>query len=211
MPWSLGIIPDGNRRFARKHGIPLVKAYALGVSKAWEVLEWSLEAGIRKGVFYALSLENLRNRGPWEKRVLFSLFKRELKKTDRLRELGVNLFFAGRRDLLPRDIRELMAEAEGDRGGDFDLYVALAYSGIDEVVRAARRMREDDILKFLDVPFPLDMVLRTSGEHRLSNFLPLQSAYAELVFLDKLWPEITREDFYGALEEYAKRERRFGR
>ena len=211
MPWSLGIIPDGNRRFARKHGISLVKAYALGVSKAWEVLEWSLEAGIRKGVFYALSLENLRSRGPWEKRILFSLFKRELKKTDRLREMGVNLFFAGRRDLLPRDIRELMARAEGDRGGHFDLYVALAYSGVDEVVRAAKRMKGEDILKFLDVPFPLDMVLRTSGERRLSNFFPLQSAYAELVFLDKLWPEVTKEDFYGALEEYARRERRFGR
>jgi undecaprenyl diphosphate synthase len=217
-PTTIGIIPDGNRRYAKKNNIPLVKAYWRGVKKAEEALEFlKRETNVKFAYFYTLSLENLRKRTKTELNTLFKILKKEIDrwlKTDP----GVEVRFGGELEFLPKRIREGAEKLEEKtRGNEPKVGLMIGYSGIEEVLRAARLAKNpksyEELRRYFYLPdFPdADLILRTSGEMRLSGFLPLQSAYAEFIFYPKLWPEMERTDFIAVLEEYAGRDRRFGR
>lgn len=217
-PKAVGIIPDGNRRYAKKHNISFFEAYKKGVEKAELALRFlKEETKVKYVYFYTLSLENLKRRSKTEISLLFKLLKRKLlefleKKPE------AEFRFGGELDLLPRELVELMKRVERESEGNWPkVGLLVGYSGIQEVLRAARLAKDpssyEDLRRFFYLPdFPdVDLVVRTSGEERLSGFLPLQSAYAEFVFYPKLWPEMEVEDFRAVLEEFSRRERRFGR
>ncbi|MGC8582271.1 MAG: polyprenyl diphosphate synthase [Thermoproteus sp.] len=230
LPRHIAVIPDGNRRYARKYGLSLVEAYRHGVEKVRKFATWVLEyRDIRHMTFFALSTENLQ-RSRAELEVLFKIFKNEIRRTQEdpiIHENKVRVRFIGDRSLLPQDLVKEMERLEDVTSsyGDYDLTLALGYGGRAEIVRCVKRIvggevrletiDENSLFRCLDTsylkyPEP-DVLIRTGGEKRLSNFLLYQTAYSELFFLDKYWPEIEREDLRVVLEEYATRQRRFGR
>jgi undecaprenyl diphosphate synthase/tritrans,polycis-undecaprenyl-diphosphate synthase [geranylgeranyl-diphosphate specific] len=230
LPRHIAVIPDGNRRYARKAGLDLHAAYKLGVEKIRSFLHWVLEfRDIKCVTVFALSTENL-NRSRLELEILFRVFRKEIERAVEdplIHENRVRVRFIGNRSLLPESLASAMRALESATGGysDYYLTVAMGYGGRDEIVRCVRRilagvvelheLTEDALFACLDtreIPHPEpDVVIRTGGERRLSNFLLYQSAYSELVFLDKLWPEVGREDLIYVIREYSKRQRRFGR
>lgn len=234
VPTHLAVIPDGNRRWARKVGLSIVDAYRVGADKVEEFLDWSLDFGIRTVTVYVLSTENFMRRSRMELELLYGLLKEKLikvRKDERIHRNRVRVRVIGRTWLLPEDVRrevELTERATADYS-DHYLNLAVIYGGRQELVDAVKKLvvdyssgklsvndiNEDTLFKYLylgDEPNPEpDLVIRTGGEHRLSNFLVYESAYSELYIMSKYWPEITREDLREALEEYARRERRFGR
>ncbi len=228
-PISIGVIPDGNRRYARKVGIPYAEAYKKGLETAKRALDFVVNETKTKYVqFYTLSLENLKKRSKEELSVLFKLMKKELENILVNNPWNARICFGGRIHLLPREIQELIRKVEKKTESNNGVNVGLliAYTGLAEVVDAIKKavslvqegiLRPDEInedalrtLVYIPFPFP-DFILRTSGEKRLSGFLPIQSVYSELIFYPKLWPEMTEEDFRKVYEEFASRERRFGK
>ncbi|GAB6947372.1 polyprenyl diphosphate synthase [Vulcanisaeta sp. JCM 16161] len=234
VPVHIGVIPDGNRRWARKVGISITEAYRIGSDKVEEFLDWSLDFGIRIVTVYVLSTENFLRRSKLELDLLYRLLKEKLikvRKDDRIHRNRVRVKVIGRTWLLPEDVRreiELTEEATADYS-DHYLNLAVVYGGRQEIIDAVRRilidynsgrlnisdLNEDVMFKYLyvgDEPYPEpDLIIRTGGEHRISNFLLYETAYSELYILNKYWPEITKEDLKQALDDYARRERRFGR
>lgn len=230
LPRHIAVIPDGNRRYARKYGLSFHQAYKHGVEKVRKFASWVLEyREIKHITFFALSTENLR-RSRTELELLFKVFKEEIRKAKEdplIHENRVRVRFIGDRSLLPQDLVRAMEELEAATSsyGDYDLTLALGYGGRNEIVRCIRRLLSGEVklaeinesalfqcldTSYLQYPEP-DILIRTGGEKRLSNFLLYQTAYSELFFLDKYWPEIEREDLREVLEEYARRQRRFGR
>ncbi|MCD6503161.1 MAG: di-trans,poly-cis-decaprenylcistransferase [Euryarchaeota archaeon] len=231
IPRHVGIIMDGNRRYAKKLGLDPKLGHVFGAQKLEEVLKWCLDLGIREVTLYAFSTENFK-RSKEEVEHIFNLMKsklEELEKSDMIHKNKVQVRFIGRLELLPDDLRKTMRKIE-DLTKDYDRYrlnVAVAYGGRSEIVDAIKnivrdviegRIHVEDISealisKYLYTKDSLDpdLIIRTSGEERLSNFLIWQSAYSELYFVDALWPEFTKLDFLLAIRSYQKRERRFGR
>ncbi len=229
-PRVLGVIPDGNRRYARKVGISLAEAYTLGVQRAKELMTYIAEkTPVETVYFYTLSAENIAKRSKQELSILFQLFKKQLTEVLTNNPWDARIRFAGRRSLLPQKIRNLMDEVE-EKTANKDgptIILAVGYTGLLEIVDMARRVAEDvaagklrpedvderAIMERLYVPNApqVDLLVRTSGEMRTSGFLPVETLYAELVFYPKLWPEIEEQDIKAILEEYAARERRFGK
>jgi tritrans,polycis-undecaprenyl-diphosphate synthase [geranylgeranyl-diphosphate specific] len=234
LPMHIGVIPDGNRRWARKMGLSIVEAYRVGSNKVEEFLEWSLDFGIRVVTVYVLSTENFLGRSKFELELLYRLLKEKLIKVrmdERIHRNRVRVRVIGRTWLLPEDVRreiELTERATADYS-DHYLNLAVVYGGRQELIDAVRKLivdfnsgklgmndiNEDTLFNYLylnDEPHPEpDLVIRTGGEYRLSNFLLYETAYSEIYVLNKYWPEITKEDLKQALDEYARRERRFGR
>ncbi|MDP6671302.1 MAG: polyprenyl diphosphate synthase [archaeon] len=227
---SIAFIPDGNRRYARKVGVNYAKSYQLGTRKAWEVIDWLKEyPQIKAGTFYTLSLENLA-RGKLELRVLLKLFEMELdrvKKSRVFEEQGIRLKFLGRLESLPKKIRQKIGEAE-ELTADFEkkqVNLALGYNGQAEIVDAAKKfaeqykqgeasledLNETSFSNYLYSSAQPDLIVRTSGTQRLSGFLTYQSAYSELYFSEKFWPEFQEQDLGAAVQEFDARERRFGK
>ncbi len=227
---SIAFIPDGNRRFAKSHGLGLLQAYSLGTNKAWEVLSWLSDyPKIKSGTFYTLSLENA-TRTKTELSILFRIFEKELDKVKTnafLHENGIRLKFIGQKNIFPKKVQGKMAEAEKatDSNSERTIFLALGYNGQQEIVDAAKKIAEaakkgfspdaldkDSFKKFLydDVPEP-DMIIRTSGTKRLSGFLTYQSAYSELCFIEKCWPELEKKDLDLAIADFEQRKRRFGK
>ena len=233
VPRHVAIIMDGNRRWARQKGLPPWLGHDEGARTAERVLDWCRELGIRVATLYALSTENL-NRPPEELSQLLSLLQRRLKlllEDRRVYEHRIRVKVIGDLELLPAHIRALAGELERRTASHNSYYLnlAIAYGARRELVEAFRRlveevlrgrMRPEDITeeaigKFLytsSLPFPEpDLILRTAGEYRLSNFLLWQGAYSELVFMDVPWPSLRRIDFLRAIRIYQERHRRFGR
>jgi len=232
-PKSIAVIPDGNRRYAKKHGLPLEVAYAKGFQKVNSVLEWAFEEKVRRMSFWALSFENFKKRSSLELRVLFGLMREKMNEAlhaPEFKERDVRIKFFGRVDLLPKTIQELVKEIEEKTGerSEFELQVGIAYSGQEEIIRAStmiaqelaagrvseeqlQRMPANNFYKYLYTSFEPDMVIRTGGVHRLSGFLPFQSAYSEYYFSPKLWPEFSKKDFQKSVWEYENAQRRFGK
>ncbi len=221
---AVAIIMDGNGRWARRRGLPIAAGHRAGSRALRPVVEAAIDLGVRSLVVYAFSTENW-TRPPDEVDALMETFSetidRELQ--DLARE-GVRTRFVGRRDRAPSALQRKMAELEAATADKnrLQLWIAFDYGGRAEVVEAARRaleagvapdlLDEERFASFLyepDMPDP-DLLIRTSGELRISNFLLWQAAYAELVFVDKLWPDFSGEDLRAALEDYASRRRRFG-
>jgi tritrans,polycis-undecaprenyl-diphosphate synthase [geranylgeranyl-diphosphate specific] len=230
IPKHVAIIMDGNRRFAREFGLAKNEGHAKGKDKLEELMEWCLELGIRILTVYAFSIENMK-RSDEEVEYLLDLFEdnfRRLGDDERIHENRIRVTVLGQRDLLPDRVQRAIEYAE-DRTRDYDQYfynIAVAYGSRQEMVTAirgvARAVKEgeldiDDIdeqvfsryLYTANFPDP-DLMLRTSGEERVSNFLLWQLAYSELYFTDVYWPGFRKIDFLRAIRSYQMRGRRFG-
>jgi undecaprenyl diphosphate synthase len=224
VPTHVGYILDGNRRWAKKHGLPTYEGHLAGYNALKDVIEVTADAGVKYISFYTWSAENW-SRAEEEVRGIFRLI-RQLFRTDlkELQEKGFHLVVLGDRNRLPDDIVQMIEEAEtvSSDGTRATLAMCFNYGGQQEIIRATRRIAETGIdsstlnvtefAKYLDHPEipPCDVVVRTSGEQRLSNFMLWRAAYSEFIFVDKMWPEMTSEDVTGILEEYSHRKRRFG-
>ena len=228
LPRHVAIIMDGNGRWAHAHGLPRGEGHRRGVEALRRAVRFAVRRGIRFLTLFSFSSENW-SRPDEEIEGLFNLVRIFIRgDLDELNRSGVKIRVIGERDTLPTDIGALIAEAEtvtsGNRG--LNLTVAFNYGARDEIVRAARALAEQALrgeiapdaidhiafekaLDTVGVPDP-DLIIRTSGEQRISNFLLWQAAYAELIFLPVLWPDFTDEDFEAALIEYISRERRYG-
>ena len=228
VPVHVAIIMDGNGRWAAGRGLPRVAGHRAGAQAVRRTIELGVRAGIGWLTLYAFSSENWR-RPPSEVFDLTSLLRHYMRQElAELKAQGVRLRVLGDRTRFDADIRSDLDRAERETAGNagLNLNVALSYGARAEIAAAARRAAEavqagtldpaalDEVafagfLSTSGMPDP-DLVIRTSGEHRLSNFLLWQSAYAELVFTDVLWPDFGAAEFDAALAEYARRERRFG-
>jgi undecaprenyl diphosphate synthase len=225
LPVHVGIVMDGNGRWAQRRGLPRTEGHRAGEEALFDAVEGALELGIPWLTVYAFSTENWR-RPADEVRFLIN-FNTDIlrRRRDELHERGVRITFAGRRDWrVPRRlVREMDASvALTARNRRMTLTIAFNYGGRAEIVDAARaivaagvpaeRIDERTIARHLYVPgMPdCDLVVRTSGEHRISNFLLWELAYAELVFCDVLWPDFRRVHLFEAVREFQRRQRRFG-
>jgi tritrans,polycis-undecaprenyl-diphosphate synthase [geranylgeranyl-diphosphate specific] len=230
VPNHLAIIMDGNRRFAAAHGLDVSKGHAKGRDVAELLLDWCLEVGIRTLTIYALSTENF-SRSSDELEGLMDLYERALRDIavdERVHRHQIRVQVIGNRSLLPARVQEAIEVAEKATQGysRYRFNVALAYGGRDEIVQAiralAREVRDgtlapeqidsDAVSRHLytrDLPDP-DLIFRTSGEERISNFLLWQAAYSELYFSDVLWPGLTRLEFLRAIRSFQMRRRRYG-
>lgn len=225
LPRHVAIVMDGNRRWARQRGLPEAEGHAAGVEAIRPILRHAVERGIAVLSIYAFSRENW-SRGESEVHTLFALLDAAIRdETPELVRQGVQVRLSGRLEELPDAIRTSIVEALAatDGGHRLTLNVALNYSGRSEIADAVRRCMADGLapedvdeaaiaarLYTADLPDP-DLVIRTGGDQRLSNFLVWQSAYAEFYFCEKLWPDFGPLDLDEALADYAGRSRRFGR
>jgi undecaprenyl diphosphate synthase len=219
---------DGNGRWAKQRGLPRTRGHEAGEHALFDCVEGAIEVGVQWLSAYAFSTENWK-RSPEEVRFLMGFNENVLvRRRDEMHALGVRVRWAGRRERLwPRVIRRLEeAEELTRRNTVLTLTMCVNYGGRAEIVDAVRRIARDavdgrlkpervsekTIGKYLDEPeMPdVDLFVRTSGEQRMSNFLLWQSAYAELAFVDTLWPDFDRRELWKAIEEYARRDRRYG-
>jgi len=211
VPVHVAIIMDGNGRWAEQRGLPRSTGHEMGEKALFDVVEGALEAGIRYLSVYAFSTENW---GRPEEEVDFLLgFNRKLlrQRRDDMNERGVRIRRIGRREPVPDEVLDefTAAEAATAHNTRMDLMVCFNYGGRAELEDAAAAGSIPDNLYAPDLP-DVDLLIRTSGEMRLSNFLLWQSAYAELYFTETLWPDFDRHALRSALEDYAARHRRFG-
>lgn len=212
----LAVIMDGNGRWAEKRHLPRIMGHRAGAEALDRCMHYCKAAGIRYLTVYAFSTENWK-RSEEEVTGLMKLLSGFVhSKEKELLAEGVRFKVIGRRSDLSEKLQaEIAALEEKTKAGDFTLIVALSYGGRDEIVRAAMKFRggtEEDFANCLDtagLPDP-DLVIRTSGEQRISNFLLWQSAYSEYYFTETLWPDFDQVEFDRALASYAKRERRMG-
>ena len=228
LPKHVAIIMDGNGRWAEARGLPRVAGHRRGAEVVRRTVDGALELGVRYLTLYGFSSENWK-RPLTEVDDLMGLLRRYLQSDiNELHERGIRLRVMGERERLPIDIVRLIGDAEA-RTGENELLtvtIAISYGGRQEIVAAARWLAAEAVADRLDpdaideecfadclmtagMPDP-DLLVRTGGEQRISNFLLWQSAYSELIFVDKLWPDFSREDLAGAIREYQCRDRRYG-
>ncbi|HXB65824.1 MAG TPA: polyprenyl diphosphate synthase [Solirubrobacteraceae bacterium] len=213
----VAIITDGNGRWARARGLPVNAGHEAGADTVKARLRDAVELGVRELTVYSFSTENW-SRSPEEVRGLFDMFSRRIaSETPELHAEGVRMRFIGRRAGVPDGLVEQMRWAEEltDANHRITLFVAFNYGGRAEILDAATRFTggtEEDFRGCLYAPemHDPDLIIRTSGERRLSNYLLWQSAYSELVFRDELWPDFTSDSFQQSLDEFSARRRRFG-
>jgi undecaprenyl diphosphate synthase len=221
---SVAIIMDGNGRWASARGLPVSEGHREGARALRRTVEAAIELGVESLAVYAFSTENWA-RPPDEVESIIELLDETIdRELPDLARQGVRTRFFGRRDRVPEELQRKMGTLEAETAANerLQLWIAFDYGGRAELVEAARRLVADDVrpedvseeamaerLFAPELPDP-DLVIRTSGELRLSNFLLWQSAYAELVFTELCWPDFGEAPLRAALEEYASRGRRFG-
>jgi undecaprenyl diphosphate synthase len=213
----VAIITDGNGRWARKRNLPVLEGHRAGADIVKERLRDAVDLGVRELTVYSFSTENW-SRSDEEVSGLMRMFAERIAgETPELNEEGVRMRFIGRRDGVDRELIEQMEWAETTTHANrrITLFVAFNYGGRAEIVDAARTFQggtEEDFRRHLYAPemHDPDLIIRTSGEQRLSNYLLWQAAYSELVFREELWPDFTRAAFEAALAEFEARRRRFG-
>ena len=228
LPRHVAIIMDGNGRWAAERGRPRTFGHHRGAERVREVVRRASDMGIGALTLFAFSTENW-NRPDYEVRVLMSLFRRYIvREVDELDRMKVRVRFIGLRDRLPENLQNVMAmmESRTETNPGMVLQIAISYGARAELTAAIRSMAEDAAAGRIDpatideaaisarldtggIPDP-DLVIRTSGEHRVSNFLLWQSAYAEYAFVDECWPDFTPERLDDLVAAYSRRERRFG-
>jgi undecaprenyl diphosphate synthase len=224
LPTHLGVIPDGNRRWAKEHGLPKLEGHRRGLKVLKKVAVAALDRGVQYFTIYGFSTENWRRTEEevgYLMELFYDLLKREYADFE---DRGVRFRFLGSRDHIPAKLLRVIDEVE-TRTASLDngtLAICLNYGGEQEIADALGAMLSDGvrpadvtpdrIAKYLYGPElpPLDLIIRTSGEHRLSGFMLYRSAYAELSFTQKHWPDFTVADLDVVLADYAERQRRFG-
>jgi len=220
MPDAVGIIMDGNRRWAKGKGMPSVRGHQAGYEKLKEATRWAHEAGVKELTVYAFSTENW-NRSQEEVGYLMELLEHALTRgLEDLEKEGVRMRFIGERARFSSAFKEKMdaVEARTSVNAGITLVIALSYGGRSEILSAVQKLEGKEVTEealrnamwsagLLDP----DLIIRTGGEMRLSNFLTWQSAYSELMFTDTLWPDFSKEEFLGMLEAFGMRERRMGK
>lgn len=232
VPKHIGIILDGNRRFAKRLMLKPWKGHEWGAQKFRQFLEWCNNAGVEEVTAYVFSIQNFnRPREEFDEiiRIFCDEFKRLLQpeNIEKLKKDGVRINFVGRRTMLPAQVQELQKQLEDATQDNSKRRVnfAMAYGGREEIIDAVRRIAQEvkdgtlepsaidegTISHELWLESEPDLIIRTGGEQRTSNFLPWQATYSELCFVDKYWPELEENDFKQILADYEGRERRFGR
>lgn len=231
VPHHIGIILDGNRRFAEGNGLEGLKGHIFGADKLEQVLDWCREIGVKHITVYAFSTENF-SRSPEEVRMLMGLFAekfREVARDERIHKYKIKVQAIGDLSGFPESVRKAIEEAQFSTEGydGYTLNVAVGYGGRAELAQAVRHiceriekgeLRPEEVsekmiekhLYTAGLPDP-DLIIRTSGEERLSGFLLWQSAYSELYFCEANWPAFNKLDFLRAIRNYQSRERRFGK
>jgi len=229
VPRHIGIIIDGNRRFAKKLMLKPWKGHEWGAKKLEKLLYWCKDFGVKELTIYALSIQNL-DRPKEELDYLLKLFiefYNKLKEDKRIKESGIRIRFIGNRKLLPQNVQDAMYNLEENtkKNNQHQINFAMAYGGreeiIDATIKIAQKVKDgklkpeeinaktfEDNLSLKESP---DMIIRTGGEKRTSNFLPYQSTYTEWFYLEKCWPEFEKEDLEKCVAEYSERERRYGK
>lgn len=226
-PDTIALIPDGNRRWARRNRLSILKGYSLGVTRFVDFCEWCLDYGVKDITVWALSTENLK-RSKAELAILFKIYKdvaNDGKMLDMLRNNRARLKLVGDMALLPKDVYRALhkLETQTKQYTERTINMMIGYGGREDIVFAAMRLASEvkkglkntaenfqRMLVSYSVP-DVDLIIRTSGERRLSGFIPWQSYHSELYFSKKLWPDFTKRDLKLALLDYEKRERRFGK
>jgi len=219
----VAIILDGNRRYAKKLGIPKFSGHEKGMGKIKELLRWCIELKIREVTLYCFSTENFK-REKEEVEYLFELFKRKVrdfKKEKLIHDNKVKVTVIGRIEMFPKEMQNEMREIIQITKDykNYKLNLAMAYGGRAEIVdsfkriiaKGIKKIDEETIRNNLYLPSDVDLLIRPGGEKRLSNFLLWQMAYGEIIWVDKLWPEFTKDDFIACINEFQRRERRFGK
>lgn len=224
-PEHVAIILDGNRRFAKRLMLEPWKGHEYGRDKVEELIDYAKSAGVNELTFYALSVENISSRPKSELMYLYNIFRevfRDMDK-DKIKKNKVRFRFIGNLELLPNDLKEQCKKLENDTKENNNLIVnfAIAYGGRQELIEAIKKilknkinpeeLDENKFEEFLYLKAEPDLIIRTGGEKRTSNFLPWQASYSEWIFMDKMWPEFEKEDFIDCIEEYKKRKRNFGK
>ena len=232
VPRHIGVIVDGNRRFAKRLMLKPWKGHEWGAEKFRKFCDWCNELGVEEITAYLFSIQNF-NRPKEEFDYLMKIFKNEIElllkpeKLNELKQKGIRINFIGRRWMLPKELQELqdkVMEATKDNKPR-RINFAMAYGGREEIIDAVQKIAQEakegkidpakidekEVGKHLWLDSAPDIILRTGGEQRTSNFLPWQGTYSELIFIEKFWPEIEKEDVVACIEEYKNRERRFGR
>lgn len=221
----VGIIMDGNGRWAQLRGLPRYEGHKRGVEKVKEIIRSALRLNIDVLTFYAFSIENWQ-RPKKEVEIIMDLLQNHLRKeTQTFISQGVRFKMIGNRDMIPKHILNVIEETESATRECKELIAqfAISYGGRDEIIRTVKKIiinnivpekvDEDFFSSMLDtagIPEP-DLIIRTSGEQRISNFLIWQSAYSEFYFSQTLWPDFTEEEFTEAILDFQKRQRRFGK
>ncbi|MFT4304668.1 MAG: polyprenyl diphosphate synthase [Candidatus Woesearchaeota archaeon] len=225
----IGLILDGNRRFSKKLMKEPWKGHEYGAKKIEELLDWSFELEIKELTLYCFSIENF-NRPKKEFNYLMDLFRKEipnLLSDKRVNENEIKVNFIGRIEKFPDDIKENMVNVmeKTKNHNKFILNFAMAYGGRTEIIDAVKKIvdetkqgkisseniDEEFFKKYLYIQSEPDLIIRTSGEQRISGFLLWQGSYSEYCFCKKLWPEFSKEDFINIIEDFKKRDRRFGK
>ena len=227
IPNHVAVVMDGNGRWAKQRGLPRTAGHEAGEAALFDLVEGAIEIGVKEISAFAFSTENWK-RSPEEVKFLMG-FNRDVirRRLDDMHELGVRVRWAGRDRKLWKSVIDELERAEKltVKNKVLTLNMCVNYGGRAEIIDAAielgkdiknkkiniDKVNEKTLTKYLDVPTDVDLFLRSSGEERISNFMLWQSAYAELVFLDVLWPDVDRRTLWNAIEIYAKRDRRFGK
>jgi tritrans,polycis-undecaprenyl-diphosphate synthase [geranylgeranyl-diphosphate specific] len=228
-PKHIAIILDGNRRYARRHNLELMKGHELGFEKIKKLFRWCKELEIKELTLYCFSMQNF-SRSKEEVSYLMELLHRastEILKNKDVHKNKIKIRFIGRMYLLPKKLQEAMKKAEEATRNysDYAANFAIAYGGREEITDAVKNIaekissreltpkeiNEDLITKNLYLSSSPDIVIRTGGEMRTSNFLMWQSNYSEWFFINKMWPEFEKKDMADIIEEYKNRDRRYGK
>jgi undecaprenyl diphosphate synthase/tritrans,polycis-undecaprenyl-diphosphate synthase [geranylgeranyl-diphosphate specific] len=219
----IAVIIDGNRRYAKSKLLPTFLGHEKGAEKVKEFLRWCRELNIKEATIYALSTENLK-RDSEELSHLFRIFKKffkDVKESKEIKEKSIKIRFIGDLSLVPKDIKELALELEKETKSnqEYTVNFCFAYGGRLELTQTFNKLlksgkkeiTEQDITNNLWLSSEPELIIRTGGKSRTSNFLPWQTVYSEWMFLDKMWPEIEKQDILDCLGKFAQIQRNFGK
>jgi len=225
VPQHIAIILDGNRRFAKRLMLEPWKGHNYGKEKVEKIIDLANNLGIKQITFYALSVENIKSRPENELNYLYKLMKTEFKNMDKekIKKNKIKINFIGNLSLLPQNLQQQCnkLEQQTKENNKFIVNFAIAYGGRQELIEAVKKIisnklqpdqiNEQIIEQNLYMSNQPELIIRTGGEKRTSNFLPWQSAYSEWFFLDKMWPEFEEQDLIDCIEQFKTRKRNFGK